>query len=726
MKLGLTKSLLAIGVLGALSVGSVFVAARVSPSVAWRVRLVGHKLSGQIPEIPWLLFIKWMRPGSPVNLHHLADEPNTNASITNVVSDASPDNAREAAVAGERIYGRTCAPCHGDDARGRAGPNLIAAIVNMTDWKFFSTVKFGRAGTLMKAQPLSDVEIWQVCSFIRQSALDAAVGKKELHTESPSYLPVSADTLRTAGRSGDWITYAGNYAGYRHGAQNQINRGNVQRLRLAWAAQLPSDGGFQESSPIVVGDRMFVTEPSEGVTALNAETGAILWQFHRPIPPNLPPPCCGMPNKGVAVLGKNVFVETFDAHLLALDAATGAKVWDTTIADAHKGYSMTGAPLVIDDRIVVGIAGGDLGVRGFLDAYSASDGRQLWRFDTVAGPGQPGHETWRGDAWLHGGGATWNTGAYDPELGLVYWGTGNPGPVFNSQGRPGKNLYSECVIALDVQSGKLRWYYQFTPSDDHGWDATQQPVLADILWQGETTPGLFLANRNAFFYALNRKTGQFLFAKPFARQTWASGFNPDGSPIVLPNSHPTSTGSVVSPASNGATNWWAPSFDPKRKLLFIPSADTTDTYFNIANEEFREGRTFLGSGYQRAHTQPTTLALRAIEVSTGQMRWDSTLETGGAEVPGEMGGVLSTDGDLVFAGYGNEFHAFDADTGVSLWKTPLGGVVHAAPISYQVGTQQYIAVFSGRTLFVFDLPLDTPAREHILRSGSGPPNVRSR
>jgi alcohol dehydrogenase (cytochrome c) len=236
----------------------------------------------------------------------------------------------------------------------------------------------------MKAQPLSDVEIWQICSFIRQSALDAAVGKKDLHRESPSYVPVSADTLRTAGRSGDWITYTGNYAGYRHGAQNQINRGNVQRLRLAWAAQLPSDGGFQESSPIVVGDRMFVTEPPEGVTALNAETGAILWQFHRPLPPNLPPPCCGMPNKGVAVLGKNVYVETFDVHLLALDAATGAKVWDTMIADAHKGYSMTGAPLVINDRIVVGVAGGDLGIRGFLDAYSASDGRQLWRFDTVA------------------------------------------------------------------------------------------------------------------------------------------------------------------------------------------------------------------------------------------------------------------------------------------------------------------------------------------------------
>ena len=220
------------------------------------------------------------------------------------------------------------------------------------------------------------------------------------------------------------------------------------------------------------------------------------------------------------------------------------------------------------------------------------------------------------------------------------------------------------------------------------------------------------------------QNGQFLFAKPFARQTWASGFTPDGSPIVLPNSHPTSTGSIVSPASNGATNWWAPSFDPKRKLLFVPSADATDTYFNVANEEFREGRTFLGGGYQRAHTQPTSLALRAIEVSTGRMRWNSTLETGGAEVPGEMGGVLSTDGNLVFAGYDSEFHAFDSDTGMSLWKTLLGGVVHAATISYAIGNQQYIAVFAGRTLFVFSLPPGSSMREHTLRSAPGASVVR--
>lgn len=687
------------------AIGAIFVvvlsgaAAVVSPSVAWRIAVLEAKLTGKIPEIPFRLMIKWMRPGSPVNLHHLASVPNVNASITNLFTD------RESAEAGARRFGRICSQCHGDDARGRTGPNLLATVGTMPDWKFFSTVKWGRPKTIMTAQPLSDLEIWQVCAFLRQTALDAAVGKKDSDPQFSSYPPVSPDMLRSAGQAGDWLTYAGNYAGYRHAFQNQITRDNIQHVRLAWVAQLPSDGGFQESSPIVVGGRMFVTEPTEGVTALNAKTGAILWQFHRPVPPNIPL-CCGLPNKGVAVLGKNVYVATFDSHLLALDAATGAKIWDVEVADWHQGYSMTAAPLAIDDRIVVGIAGGDFGIRGFVTAYAASDGAQLWKFDTVPGPGQPGHETWPADSWQHGGAATWNGGAYDPALGLIYWGTGNPDPVFNPSVRRGDNLYTCSMIALDVRTGQLRWYYQFTPADDHGWDSTQQPVLTDIKWQGQTIPAVVLANRNAFFYALDRRTGRFLFAKPYAKQTWASGFTEAGRPILQPGSHPTPTGAVVSPASNGATNWWAPSFDPKRNLLFVPAADTADIYFNIEGQDYREGRSFLASGFERTPNQPTTLAVRAVDVSTGQLRWNAKLETGGGEVPGEMGGVLSTGGDLVFAGHGDEFEAFDADTGAKLWNTPLGGVVHAAPISYTFADRQYIAIFAGRALFVFALPLE--------------------
>lgn len=678
---------------------SAAVAGFISPSVAWRLKLLCVKLSGRIPEIPFSLLIKWSRPGSPVNLYHLAAVPNVNASITNHLIDP------ESAAAGGRNFGRICAQCHGDDALGRTGPNLLAAIGNMPDWKYFSTVKWGRPGTIMTAQPLTDAEIWQICAFLRESAVDAAVGKKSPGNTDP-YQPVSAEMIQNAGQTGDWLTYAGNYAGYRHGMQSQITRLNVQHLRLAWAAQLPSDGGFQESSPIVVGQRMFVTEPPEGVTALDVKTGDILWQFHRPIPPNIPL-CCGSPNKGVGVLGKSVYVATFDSHLLALDANTGSKLWDVQVADWHQGYTMTGAPLVIDDRIVTGVAGGDFGIRGFLAAYAASDGSEQWKFDTVPAPGQPGHETWPNDAsWEHGGVATWNTGSYDQSLGLIYWGTGNPDPVFNLKSRSGDNLYSDSVVAVDARTGQLRWYYQFTPDDDHGWDSTQQPILSDIKWQGQTIPALFLANRNGFFYALDRKTGRFLFAKPFAKQTWASGFTSDGHPIILPGSHSTPTGAMVSPPSNGATNWWPPSFDPKRKLLYVPSVDSADLFFNIDGQTWHADRSFLASGYQRAHNQPATLAVRAIDVSNGQLRWDSTLEIGGGEVPGEMGGVLSTAGDLVFAGHGNEFEAFDADSGAKLWSMPLGGVVHAAPISYAFEDQEYIAIFAGRTLFVFSLPFD--------------------
>jgi alcohol dehydrogenase (cytochrome c) len=695
----LFRRLLLIFAIGVVSVVLlVGAAALVSHAVAWRLAVVKAKLSGKIPEIPLSLLLKWLRPDSPMNLRRLAVVPNVNSGILlNPYGDAGP------AVAGAKHYRQICAECHGDNARGRTGPDLLAALGRMTDWSFFSTVKWGRPKTIMMPQPLSDVEICEVAAFLRQSAIDASVGQKSLIAGFTPFPSVSKEMLLSAGQSGDWLTYAGNYAGYRHAVQSQINRSNIKRVRLAWAAQLPSDSPSLESSPIVVAGRMFVTESPEGVTALDAKSGTVLWEFHRPVPSNIPL-CCGSQNRGVAILGKTVFIATLDAHLLALDAATGAKIWDVEVADWRQGYSMTGAPLVVDDRVVVGIAGGDFGIRGFITAYSASDGTPQWKFYTVPGPGDPGHETWGDDSWQHGGVATWNTGAYDPSLGLIYWGTGNPDPVFNAKGRQGNNLYANSVVALDAQTGRLRWYYQFTPADDHDWDSTEQPVLADIEWQGQTIPALFLANRNAFFYALDRKIGRFLLAKPFAKQTWASGFTADGRPIPLPNSHPSRSGTLISPAAGGATNWWSPSFDPVRRLLFVPSVDASDIFFEDEVPNFHKGRPFTASGFERPANQPMTLAVRAIDVSTGEVRWSSLLAAGGSEVRGEMGGVLSTGGDLVFAGFGYEFFALDADTGARLWTTPLGGMVHAPPISYTFTDQQYFAIIGGRTLFVFSLP----------------------
>ncbi len=679
-----------------------FAAALVSPAIAWRERLLVEKLTGRIPQIPLTLLAKWSVPNSPVNLHHLSEVPDVNISISNGFTD------RASGEAGAKTFGHICASCHGDDARGGVGPNLVAAIGGLSDWQFFATVKWGRPGTPMRPQPLSAVEIWQVEAFIRQTALAAAFGRKYSADAIPAYQPVTTEMIAAGGQGGDWLTYAGDYAGTRHSPLSEITPANVGNLRLAWVADLPTDGSDEESSPIVAGPWMFVTEPPQGVTALDARTGQVLWQFNRPLPPDMPQ-CCGEPNRGVAVLGQNVYVETFDAHLIALAAATGAKVWDTTVADWHQANSLTSAPLVADGRLVLGVAGGDFGVRGFIAAYSATTGAELWRFNTIPGPGEFGNDTWGGDSWKHGGAAAWFSGAYDQKLGLVYFGTGNPTPIMIGSQRQGANLYSDCLVALDVRTGKLRWYYQFTPGDDHGWDSTEQPILTDIDWQGQSIPVLLLANRNGFFYALDRRTGHFLFAKAFAQQSWATGrFTPDGHPITLPGADPTPNGTVVSPPAWGATSWWSPSLDPQRHLVFVPSVDSSDLLFAAKEEEYQEGRIFVGSGYERAPDRPTTLALRAIDAATGQIRWNTIIDQGGSEVPGEMGGALSTAGGVVFAGHENEFDAYNADTGAVLWRTPLGAIIHDSPISYALGGQQYVAIFSRHALFVFALPAAAP------------------
>jgi alcohol dehydrogenase (cytochrome c) len=669
----------------------------VSPEIAWRFTVLKEKLSGQIPEIPLPLLIKWMKPGSPVYVGRLANSANVNVSIVNLHDDP------QSAAAGAKVYGRICIECHGDNATGRTGPSLVAAVRNLTDWKFFSTVKWGRPKTIMMPQPLTDLEIWQVYAFIKKTSMEVAVAEKASNPGPAPISPVTADMLSSTDQSSEWLVYAGNYASQRHSAHSQITPQNVQNLRLAWAAQLSSAEPSLESTPIVHGGRMFVTQSPEGVTALDVRTGASLWVFHRPVPDDIPL-CCGAQNRGIALLNDTVYVGTLDAHLIALDANTGHKRWDVIVGKWQDGYSITGAPLVIDDRIVVGVGGGDFGIRGFIAAYSASDGSQQWKFYTIPGPGEPGNETWVGDAWRHGGGATWSTGSYDPKLGLIYWGTGNPAPVYTTDNRANGSLFSCSVVAIDARTGKLRWYYQFTPSDDHDWDATQQLTLAEIPWHGATQPVVFQANRNGFFYLLDRQTGKYLNAKPFAKQTWSSGFSDDGHPVVRPDSHPTRTGAVVWPAAGGATNWWPTSFDPHRNLLFVPSVDAASIYFHDLVPEFHVGKNYSGSSYQRTANVPVTIAIRAIDVTTGNLRWDLTLASGGENVRGEMGGMLSTDSGLVFGAYAGKFFALDAETGKRIWDTPLGAIIHAPPITYLIDGVQYISLVAGRSVFTFTLP----------------------
>jgi alcohol dehydrogenase (cytochrome c) len=501
-----------------------------------------------------------------------------------------------------------------------------------------------------------------------------------------------------------WLTYAGRYDGHRHSWLAQITRENVRDLRVSWVAELRPVGGALQVSPLVADGVMYATESGEGVVALDARTGDVLWTYRRPVPDGLSL-CCGMPNRGAAILQSSVYVGTLDAHLVALDANTGKPRWITQVADFRDGYSITGAPLALPDRIIVGVAGSVFGVRGFLAAFDPRTGALLWKFHTVPGPGEFGHDTWKGDSWRTGGAATWTTGSYDPVQDLILWGTGNPAPQFDARERSGSNLFSNCVIALEARTGKLRWHYQFTPGEEHDWDSTQQPVLAEMDWKGKQRSVLLWANRNGFFYALDRTNGEFLFARPFVKQTWNEGFDAKGGPRFAASAQPTPAGTVVWPATMAATNWWPPSYDRSRQLVFVPSSDAAGIYYRAEQPvRFERGRRFEGiQAAFYAPDHPATAYLKAIDARTGEIRWQTVLGAGPDDFDWTVGGVLSTRTGVVFAGYRNLFHAFDADTGKELSRVDLGGRVRGSPIAFELDGQQHVTVAAGSKLFTFAL-----------------------
>jgi len=682
--------------------GVVFVATRfLGPAgLQWRLRVVEAKARGDLQEIPLRKLIAWLGPRSPVHLAALAENPNVHASIKNLLT-TPPDAAQ-----GKVLYLKHCGSCHGVDGHGDVGPSLLSAVTSRSDWSFFSTTLWGKAGTTMQPQPLKEAQIWQIHAYLRDRGL-AALGPPGAGSGAAAHPLVEVgmrQIVETDKTPGQWLTYAGNYAGHRHSLLSQLNKSNVRSLRLAWVAQLrPVDRELQVS-PIVAGGVMYVTESREGVVALDARTGAVLWTYRRDVPDKVPG-CCGMPNRGVAVLGQTVFVATIDSFLVALDANTGEQRWIVKVADVQDGYTMTGAPLALGDRIVVGVAGGEFGIRGFLAAFDPLDGRQLWKFHTVPGPGEAGHDTWTGDAWKTGGAPTWTVGAYDPREDVIFWGTGNPSPEFQASVRPGKNLYSNSAVAIEAKTGRLKWFYQFTPADEHDWDSNQQPILAEIDWQGQKRSVVLWANRNAFFYALDRKTGEFLFAKPFVKQTWNEGFDAKGDPRLSIGAKPSASGTLVWPAIMAATNWWPPSYDASRQLVFVPCSDAAGIYFQSDQVKYKKGERFDGSAASYySHNLPSAAYVKAIDARTGDVRWQTVLDSGAENFVWTVGGVLSTKGGVVFAGYRDLFRAFDADTGKELWKINLGSRVRGSPISFLLNGRQYIAVAAGHSLFVFFLP----------------------
>lgn len=522
-----------------------------------------------------------------------------------------------------------------------------------------------------------------------------------------------ARILDAAREPQNWLTYSGNFQGWRHSPLGQINKTNVGQLKVAWVYQTPVTERI-ETTPLVVDGVMYLSEPPSNVVALDAATGRPFWRYRRSLPAKINV-CCGQVNRGVAVAGDRVFVGTVDAHLVALHAKTGAVLWDVPVAESRHGYSVTGAPLIVKDMVISGVAGGEYGVRGFLDAYDQATGQRKWRFYTIPEPGAPGSQSWPAagsplaDAWKHGGGPTWVTGVYDAAQNLIIWGTGNPSPDWNGDVRPGDNLYTDSAIALDADTGKLKWHFQFVPHDVHDWDAVQVPVLVDSDWQGQPRKLVYWAHRNGFFYVLDRVTGKFLLGKPFATQTWASGMSPEGRPLRKPNIDPTPEGTYVWPGVQGATNWYSPSYSPRTGLFYLTAWENKGLY-RKGDAEYIPGNRYIGSVPEiDLPDEPGWGAIRALNPKTGERMWEHKMHTK------PWSGVLSTAGDLVFGSTGgwitrertameSWFFALDAASGKELWRINLGGTMASNPMSYRVGDKQYVIMPAGGAVFAFSLP----------------------
>ena len=513
--------------------------------------------------------------------------------------------------------------------------------------------------------------------------------------------------LGSAAEPQNWLTYSGSYKSWRYSPLNQINRQNAATLKLAWVYQMVTTHKI-ETTPLVVDGIMYASEPPSNVVALDAATGRPYWHYRRVLPSKINV-CCDQVNRGVAILNDRVFVGTVDAHLVALNAKTGAVLWDVAVADNRAGYAITGAPLIVKDMVITGIAGGEYGIRGFLDAYDAQTGKRRWRFYTIPAPGEKGSETWKDDAWQRGGAPTWVTGSYDPQLNLVIWGTGNPAPDWNGDVRPGDNLYADSAIALDADTGALKWHFQFVQHDTHDWDAVQIPVLVDGDWRGRPRKLIYWAHRGGFFYVLDRSSGEFLAGKPFMGQTRAKGLDDQGRPVLIPGMEPTEAGVVVAPGVQGGTNWYSPSFSPLTNLFYL-SVWENKGVFKKGEAEYTAGNRYPGSlPASELPDDPGYGAIRAIDPKTGQKVWEHKMQSK------PWTGVLSTGGRLLFGGTGGGlarddeameayFYALDADNGKELWRISLGGSMAANPISYMVNGKQMITTSAGSGLFTFTLP----------------------
>jgi alcohol dehydrogenase (cytochrome c) len=628
---------------------------------------------------------------------------------------------------GQKTYEARCAPCHGANGTGGdTGPPIASKLSSKDDEALAAFIRAGVPARGMPPHQIADPDMTDLLKYLRllqRRAADApALRRVQVHTTDGRTLEgqvvgeglddlqlrTADDRVHLLRRSGavfrevtsdtDWPTYNGGPGGNRYTTLTQIDRNTVDRLSVAWMFTL-RDAGQLQVTPIVAGGIMYVAGVNE-CYALDAGSGRQIWHYGRQRTPGLA--TGGNANRGVAVAGDRVFMETDNAHIIALNRFTGALLWDAELADTRSNYAASSAPLPAGNLIVSGVSGGEHGANGFVAAHEQATGKEVWRFATVPRRGEPGSETWDGKDIDHGGAPTWFTGSYDPELDIVYWPTGNPSKEYNGDHRKGDNLYSDSILALERKTGRLKWYYQFTPHDLWDWDATETSVLVDAPWNRQQRQLMLHADRNGFFYVFDRRDGTLLLAKPFVKNlTWATGIGTDGRPMRLPNQEPTPEGTKVCPSQDGATNWFSPSFNPATGLYFLQTFEKCSIYTKSDQGEWESGKSYLG-GTQRTATDPEPQrVLKAIDVRTGAIKWELP-QVGPAY---SWGGTLATSTGLVFvAEDGGSLMAVDASNGKPLWSLATNQTWRASPMIYSFDGREFIAIASGPNIIAVALP----------------------
>jgi len=639
-----------------------------------------HEVNGRGADFASDLSAEGAKPAGLIRAGVMHDQPAPRGTFeTRVVDLVLRD--------GRKIHGilkaQDAVAVHVEQADGRYVMLDRGDVASMTD--------LGRAIPGDIAKRLSHDDIENVVAYL---AAHKARDFNETAKVSPAPVLPYARIVHPA--PGDWPSYWGDVQGHHFSELNQINTANVAQLQARWAAPMMGDT-VMEATPLVVDGVMYVAGPPGDVAAFDARSGLQIWRFHRKQDVKNPYQINPF-NKGVAVLDGRVFFGTLDNKLIALDAHDGRELWEKTINDTLAGYTITGAPLALKDKLIVGMSGGEMGIRGYLDAYDPATGKQLWRTYTIAAPGEPGGDTWAGDSWKYGGAPTWLTGSYDPQTNTLIWPTGNPGPDFNPDLRKGDNLYTDSVLALDADTGKLKWHYQFTPNDGHDWDSTEDMVLADQVIDGQPRKLVVHADRNGMFYVLDRTNGKFLFSTPFVRQTWNLGFDANGRPIVNPKSVPTPEGAASFPLAG--TNFGAPSYDQDAGVLFVSFNDAQS--FGLTQAETPKHGQLYVAGVKRPPPVdvPSDQGIEAIDTHTGKVIWKFHTTRFSAPC-----GVLATRGGVVFAATAEgELVALDAKTGTRLWNVQTGAPITASPMSYAIGGQQFLAVSAGNLVYSFALP----------------------